>query len=217
MDKEKLKKLEEKIRDEELIEIYKDVIKIIACSIIGAIIGYCFCKDNQYTPIKGILLGIAWPWGYIVIDRISKFLYSYLEDLYHLVCLCTVGIYVVIWFIVKVYISAYVGLVAGPILAICYIVKIKKVWKKDYSKEAEGRYYIEYSNNIKRNNTFNRNDVVKNIDIPIKYEDEKYYCEMCFKDISEEEYELYECMCEECYMDIHTDEKGNFREDYYKY
>ena len=40
---------------------------------------------------------------------------------------------------------------------------------------------------------------------------------MCFRRISQEEYEMYECMCEECFMDIHTDENGKFDENYYKY
>ena len=38
---------------------------------------------------------------------------------------------------------------------------------------------------------------------------------MCFKKISEEEYELYDCMCEECFMDAHTDKYGNFHDDEY--
>lgn len=35
--------------------------------------------------------------------------------------------------------------------------------------------------------------------------DEEYYCEMCFKKITKEDYELYDCMCEDCFFE---------REDY---
>ena len=44
-------------------------------------------------------------------------------------------------------------------------------------------------------------------------EDEKFECEMCFKKISREEYELYDFMCEECFMIAHTDKYGNFHDD----
>lgn len=33
-------------------------------------------------------------------------------------------------------------------------------------------------------------------------EEEKFYCERCFKRISEEEYEMNDCMCEDCYTDV---------------
>ena len=216
MNEEKLKKIAKQIRDNELANIYTEVIKIIICSIIGAIIGYLLCKYNQYSLSKGIVLGIACPWGYIVVDKISKILYDMLEDLYNLICLCTLWFYAIIWFFIKIYISAYIGLISGPILAIYYIVKIKKTWKKDYSKEAKYSYEIENQDNDFAKHTYlNKNKTVENTET--FYEDEKYYCEVCFKEISEEEYELFECMCEECFMDIHTDKDGIFREDYYKY
>lgn len=31
---------------------------------------------------------------------------------------------------------------------------------------------------------------------------EKFYCERCFKRISEEEYEMNDCMCESCFTDV---------------
>ena len=142
MDEEKLKMIKEKIRDEELIEIYKKVLGIFLLCIICAVIAYFYCKENQYKPIRGIIMGIACPWGYVVVDKVSKLLYDKLEDLYKLVCIVTIGIYAIIWFIIKLYISMYVGLIAGPIMAIYYVIQIGKIWKKDYSEEAKSRYYI---------------------------------------------------------------------------
>lgn len=221
MNEEKLKKLEKKNRDEHLSKIYEQVIILFGLSIIGGIIGYLFCKDNQYPIINGIILGIACPWGYIFVDKLSKTLNSLpaINDLYRLVCLITFGIYAILWFIIKLVLSAYAGMIVGPIIAIYYVVKIRRTWKDDYSEFAKTRYYIEYPDektNYSIKNNSNTSKADNSLLIP-KYEDEKYYCEMCFKEITREEYETCECLCEECYMDIHTDEEGNFREDYYKY
>ncbi len=37
---------------------------------------------------------------------------------------------------------------------------------------------------------------------PFRTENEKFYCERCFKRISKEEYEMNDCMCEDCYTDV---------------
>ena len=42
---------------------------------------------------------------------------------------------------------------------------------------------------------------------------EEFECEMCFKKISEEEYELYDGMCEDCFMDVHIDSDGNYHDE----
>ena len=216
MDEEKLKKIKEKIRDEELIKLYKNVLGILLICIICAIIGYLFCKENEYNKIKGVIMGIACPWGYIVIDKVSKLLYDRLEDLYKLVCIVTIGIYAVLWFIIKIYMSMYVGLIAGPIMAIYYIIQIRITWKKDYSEEARLRYYLE---NVDKNIKIHENQTsnLQSVTNDNMEEHEKYYCEMCFKKISQEKYEMYGGMCEECFMDIHTDENGRFDVNYFKY
>jgi len=43
-------------------------------------------------------------------------------------------------------------------------------------------------------------------------EDEKYYCEVCGKEISKEEYESYDGLCWECWDDQMTEE-FEFEED----
>ena len=216
MDEEKLKKLKEKIRDEELIKLYEKVLGILLICIICAIIGCLFCKENEYNQIIGIIMGIACPWGYIIIDKVSKLLYDKLEDLYKLVCLVTIGIYAILWFIIKIYISMYVGLIACPIMAIYYVIQIRITWKKDYREEAKLRYYLEYvDKNIKIHE--NRTPTSKSAINDNMVEHEKYYCEICFKKISQEKYKIYGGMFEECFMDIHTDEDGRFNVNYFKY
>lgn len=219
MNKEKLRKLEEKIRNEHLYDIYIKVIKLFILSIIGAVIGYFICKYNQYPIINWIILGIACPWGYMVVDKASEALNSAIDDLYILVCLITFGLYAIVWFIIKLIISAFVGLVAGPIIAIYYVVEIKRICKADYTDWARSRYYSEYPeeknyNYIKKDLNNPKEDSHLHLN---KDRNEQYHCEMCLKEISKEDYDAYECLCEECYMAIHTDENGNFREDYYKY
>ena len=49
------------------------------------------------------------------------------------------------------------------------------------------------------------------------FPEEKHYCERCFKEITQEEYELYDDMCEECFEETHYDFDGNPREDYWNY
>ena len=41
----------------------------------------------------------------------------------------------------------------------------------------------------------------------------KFECEVCFKKISEEEYELYDGMCEDCFYDAHLDDEGKFHDE----
>lgn len=44
-------------------------------------------------------------------------------------------------------------------------------------------------------------------------ENEEFECEICFKKISKEEYELNDGLCEDCFFDIHTDLDGKFHDD----
>lgn len=62
---------------------------------------------------------------------------------------------------------------------------------------------MHYKYNI-RNNYNTKNEAE---DIEYK---EKYICERCFKEISEEEYELYDCMCEQCFSDEHINKDGYY-------
>ena len=78
----------------------------------------------------------------------------------------------------------------------------------------------DISNNTKPNNTINTKiKTVEEIEKDLKeYErkyksnnntttydysdfEEEYYCEICLKRITEEDYELYDCMCEECFFE----------------
>ena len=85
----------------------------------------------------------------------------------------------------------------------------------------------ENSNNTKTNNTVNtriktaeeienswkeyektyKTDNYNSTTYDYSNSEEEYYCEICLKRISEEEYELHDCMCEECFF-----EKEDYKE-----
>ena len=74
------------------------------------------------------------------------------------------------------------------------------------------------SNNT--NNDFHYNDYIKKVEKHYSYDEmekEKFFCERCDKEISQEEYELYDNLCEECFYDVYFDLNGNYRDDYYNY
>jgi hypothetical protein len=77
----------------------------------------------------------------------------------------------------------------------------KNIFNDNFIKNDHKYSYPQYTKNNKM--SYNNN----------KIETEHFYCERCFKEISEEEYELYDCMCEDCHMDMHIDNDGNYTED----
>ena len=187
-----------KLRENEIETIFSKLIELLILSIIGGFVGFSFCKYNQYNIAFGIVLGIACPWGYVWVNYVSKRFYDFFEDLYILISIVTFGLYAILWFLVKIFISAFVGIIAMPILIVYYIYNIILALKK--------------KNNTKYNdiNLSNKNSSINMKKIKLKKDDEKYYCERCFKEISYEECELYDNMCEECFMDSHIDDDGNY-------
>ena len=62
--------------------------------------------------------------------------------------------------------------------------------------------------------TDNLNDLDEEDDIFGDNEENlEFECEVCFKKISEEEYELYDGMCEDCFYDAHLDDEGKFHDE----
>lgn len=106
-------------------------------SIISGLIGYLLAKYTSSNIKKFIILGIGLPWGYFGLKLIIEFLetyfrelYRYFEDLYNLLNLITIGIFSIICFVVKIIISAYVGIIALPILIIYFVITLIKISKE---------------------------------------------------------------------------------------
>ena len=45
--------------------------------------------------------------------------------------------------------------------------------------------------------------------VPVEDEDKKFYCSVCGREVSEEEYESYDGMCWECWDDQLTEESDD--------
>ena len=76
-------------------------------------------------------------------------------------------------------------------------IKTEKVETKFERDMRIQRLINEYSKPHKSSSNSNHYD-------NIKINKEEYYCERCFKKISEEEFELYDCMCEECFEEVNN-------------
>ena len=103
------------------------------------------------------------------------------------------------------------------IIILLFIAVFISVLKKDRSEEVERIYRQEYCSKNKIPEKYKQQEINRDKNIDINFPEEKYYCERCFKEISQEEYELYDDMCEECFEETHYDFDGNPREDYWNY
>ena len=127
----KTKKIKKSLskKDEKLNELLKQVVVFFLISVICGIIGYLLAKYTSSNIKKFIILGICCPWGYIVVDKITQFLYKYFKDLYELLSLISIGIFAALCFILKVIASAYIGIIALPIVIIYFFIALIKISK----------------------------------------------------------------------------------------
>ena len=177
-------------------------------SAIFGYIGYSFCLDNGYDIQKGIVFGILFPMGIAILKESnfgSKITYI---------------AYTILYFILLNYIPTYIGIALLCLIILLFIGIFISVLKKDRSEEIDKIYRQEYCNStkkpkFKRSADYKKTIIDKSEDS--NFPEEKYYCERCFKEISQEEYELYDDMCEECFEETHYDFDGNPREDYWNY
>ena len=204
------KKIRDKLISEELTDIIVGLISFLILSGIFGYIGYKFCLDNGYDIQKGIVFGILFPMGIAILKETNlgnKFIYI---------------IYGVLYFILLDYIPTYVGIALLCIIVLLFIGIFISVLKKDRSEEIDRIYKQEYCHStkmtkFKRPTDHKQPKTIKDKSVDFNFPEEKYYCERCFKEITQEEYELYDDMCEECFEETHYDFDGNPREDYWNY
>lgn len=202
------KKIKDKLISKELTDIIVGLISFIMLSAIFGYIGYSFCLDNGYDIQKGIVFGILFPMGIAILKESnfgSKITYI---------------AYTILYFILLNYIPTYIGIALLCLIILLFIGIFISVLKKDRSEEIDKIYRQEYCNStkkpkFKRSADYKKTIIDKSEDS--NFPEEKYYCERCFKEISQEEYELYDDMCEECFEETHYDFDGNPREDYWNY
>ena len=184
------------------------IVRLLCFLIISGIfgyIGYSFCLDNGYDIQRGIISAISFPMGIALLKGFnfeSKLIYI---------------IYTILFFLLLDYIPTYVGIILLFVIVLLFILEFISVLKDDRTEEIDRIYRQERKSKVKRINKYSQQNKKENEYIKINSMKEKYYCERCFKEISEEEYELYDEMCEECFEETHYDFNGNPREDYWNY
>lgn len=206
--------------NKDLNDILKGIISFIMLSIIFGYIGYKFCIANNYDVQRGIVFSILFAIGLSFLKAINRGKIAYI-------------IYVILYLITFSYIPTLIGIVLIFILILLFIAAFVVAVKRDRTEEIEtlyrGEYRFkknkksriknskEYEKNYKNNIKAETKTVTKTQDIDDELPKEKFCCERCFKEISEEEYELHDGMCEECFDESHYDSDGNPRKDYWNY
>ncbi len=155
------------------------LIVFIAVISLCAYVGYAYCKDNNGNVIKGILFGALFPLIILILDHKESFgfiIFSIITFLYVIICS---------------YIPLFIGIIAMPFVIIYFIFILLEECKNDIISQNQTQNKNTYTST--KCKTENNNSYIPK---------EEYYCERCFKKISEEEYEMNDCMCEDCYEDV---------------
>ena len=212
------KEIKKDLINEDLNDILKGLISFLILSIIFGYIGYRFCLDNNYDVQRGIVFSILFAIGFSFLKAINRGKIAYF-------------IYIIIYFIVLEYIPTFIGIALIFIIILLFIAAFVVALKKDRTEEIETLYRGEYrfkknkKERIKKHKEYeektksenNTETVTKIQDIDDELPKKSFCCERCFKEISEEEYELHDGMCEECFDESHYDSDGNPRKDYWNY
>ncbi len=151
-----------------------------------AYIGYVYCKDNNGNIMKGIVFGALLPFIILILDHKESFGF--------------IGFIIITFLYVMIcsYIPLLVGIIAMPFVILYFIFNVLDECKnsvKEFDKNITAKNETPYKNTYTSNNC----DIENNNSF---MSEEEYYCERCFKRISEEEYEMNDCMCEDCYEDV---------------
>ncbi len=195
--------------NEDLNDILKGLISFLILSLLFGYIGYKFCIDNNYDVQRGIVFSILFALGISLLETINCGKIAFF-------------IYIIIFFIVLKYIPTFIGIALIFILILLFIVSFVVALKRDRTEEIKANKYkyLFRKSKPKTKSYINKDKSSKEIEqknIDDELQKEKFCCERCFKEISEEEYELHDGMCEECFDESHYDSDGNPREDYWNY
>ena len=168
-----------------------------------------------------IIFGILFPLGVTLLE---------LFDCNNFFCFI---LYTIVYIAIVSFLPTFVGGIILFLIIGIIIIDFVYIERKDRTEEINN--IIEknnvdsnknYNYNVNESRVYNKSNVsitpseLKIVDEEIEdtenkniYTKEVYECEMCFKKISEEEYELYDGMCEDCFMDVHIDNHGNYHDE----
>ena len=200
--------IKKELISKDLTVLLKSLITFLLLAIIFGFIGYKYSIDNSENVLNGIIYGSLFPFGLILVnERYYGSLLSFI-------------IYSIIYIGVASIIPVFVGITILFFIISIYIMKFIEIETKDRTREiGEIKTNIKMEQERKRLNLDKKEkniSSVPNISINNKdikkdnkkdtekdiYNDifkEEFECEICFKKISEEEYEAFDGMCEDCF------------------
>ena len=201
----------------DLSELLKALIIFFLVGGLCGYIGYIYSKDNNLSVTHGIIFGILFPLGVSLLELINC------NNFF-----CFI-LYTIVYLAVVDFIPTFVGIIILLLVIGIFIIDFIYIEKQDRTKEIEEHLNYNKGNST---NTFDNNKYFEEESIGkynstkvegsltdnsekayYKQEAEEFECEVCFKKISEEEYELYDGMCEDCFMDVHIDNDGNYHDE----
>lgn len=213
------------IVSEELIEVVIDIMKQVIASCIFSYIGYSFCLDNNYNLAKGIAYGALLPF-------IFRFIYVSIIDRMNLGILGTLITYF-ISLMIFIELVDNVPAICGVVVIFCIIgyyiykiIKVKPYNTKTSKNQVEGiknknkplkelenyrfenELYYGTETNLSDKSAYDDNlySTFDDEDFNSDFEKEEFFCERCYKEISEDEFDEYGGMCEDCFVEA-FDEK----------
>lgn len=212
-----IKMIENECKQKDILEIISKIVGLSICSVIAKII-IDRIDEEIFTPS---ILSIFIPWGYVVIHMMHKVVSDGIMGLFKLVCVITLGAFFVLWIFLELYISAYIGIIAMPVILIKSYIDIKKILNADYSSSASFLYWKRgYENDSKINNQpkklidIKQNETKR--DPPSHFPEYEYYCDRCDKRISEKQYTENAGLCEDCDAEVYFGERYDY-DDYDMY
>lgn len=211
-EKDKIDKKRELI-SRDLNELLKLLIIFMVIAGIFGYIGYLYSSENNQDIAHGIIFFSLYPLliGIIKIlniDNTITYIISTIAYFYCTTFIPTIVGAIILLIIVAIFVSIFIYIETKD-----RTKEIDKIYNSSRNKNSINNLSLKAEDILKRIEKNTDNNVIENTTSSFdSEEDEIYECEMCFKQITYEEYELYDGMCEECFLDVHTDEHGHFNQ-----
>ena len=195
--KEKISKkdIKNKLISQDLTELLKPLIAFTILTCIFGYIGYSYSSQNNGDVPHDTIFFSLYP---VILATIREIL-GYKK-------ISTSIIFTIAYIYCAVFMPTIVGVIIFSAIILLFVVIFIHIEIKDRTNEVER---INESNKIivakstEQNTAINLDNInfsKEKLEVDDDEEDEeKYECEICFKEISYEEYELYDGMCEECF------------------
>lgn len=211
--KEKIlkKDIKNNLISQDLTELLKPLIAFTVVTCIFGYIGYSYSSQNNGNVPHDTIFFILYP---VILATIRE-IFGHKK-------IITSIIFTIVYICCAEFLPTIVGIIIFSAIIVMFVGLFIHIECKDRAKEVE-RIYEDNKIIVAKSTEHNTIKKLDNIDFSEenlkiynnKNDEEKYECEICFKEISYEEYELYDGMCEECFMSVHIDEQGKYHDEEY--